>query len=255
MVADFIHELETLTNQQLPTETTEIGSLIRLNSTFLIHFIELNKLNQNLDLPAWKAKNKLENTISIFENEWRDKKDGVLSRIKSKLGLNNKIYARKTTVKKLNRSEAFDFLLANHINDALKAKYNFGLMYNNEIMAIACFGPIMHKKTEGKGELSGELIRFCNKLDTTVVGGLSKLLKHFIIKYQVDDVMTYIDKDWSDGKSFIQLGFEVVGEKTDFFHYFDVETKQFINEINHQNKTTTIYKSGLLKLLFKVKNK
>lgn len=252
MINDFIHELETLTNQQLSTETTEIGSLIRLNSTFLIHFIELNKLTKNLDLPAWKAKNKLENTISIFENEWRNKKDGVLSRIKSKLGLNSKIYARKTIVKKLNRSEAYDFLLANHINDALKAKYNFGLMYNNELVAIACFGPIMHKKTEAKGELSGELIRFCNKLDTTVVGGLSKLLKHFITQYRVDDVMTYIDKDWSDGKSFIQLGFDVVGEKHLFPHYVDLNQKQFTQE---SNETITIYKSGLMKLLLKLENK
>ncbi|MBI2279645.1 MAG: hypothetical protein HYU68_03010 [Bacteroidetes bacterium] len=249
MINDFIHELETLTNQQLSTETTEIGSLIRLNSIVVIHFIELNKLTQNLDLPAWKAKNKLENTISIFENEWRDKKAGVLSRIKSKLGLNNKIYARKTTVKKLNRSEAFDFLAQNHINDALKTKYNFGLIYNNELVAIACFGPIMHKKTEGKGELSGELIRFCNKLDYTVVGGLSKLLKYFITQYQVDDVMTYIDKDWSDGKSFIQLGFEVVGEKHQFPHYVDLNQKQFTQE---SNETVTIYKSGLMKLLLKV---
>lgn len=249
MINGFIHELETLTNQQLSTETTEIGSLIRLNSTLVIHFIELNKLNQNLDLPAWKAKNKLENTISIFENEWAEKRPLVLSRIKSKLGLCNKIYARKTTVKKLNRSEAFDFLAQNHLNVALKAKYNFGLMYNNELVAIACFGPIMHKKTEAKGEQSGELIRFCNKLDTTVVGGLSKLLKHFITQYQVDDVMTYIDKDWSDGKSFIQLGFEVVGEKHQFPHYVDLNQNQFTQE---SNETITIYKSGLIKLLLKV---
>jgi len=250
MINDFIHELETLTNQQLSTETTEIGSLIRLNSTLVIHFIELNKLTKNLDLPAWKTLNNLTNTISIFENEWDGKRPLVLSRIKSKLGLCNKIYARKTTVVKLNRSEAFDFLTQNHLNVALKAKYNFGLMYNNEIVAITCFGPIMHKKTEAKGEQSGELIRFCNKLDTTVVGGLSKLLKHFITQYQVDDVMTYIDKDWSDGKSFIQLGFEVVGEKHQFPHYVNLSQKQFTQE---SNETITIYKSGLIKLLLKLK--
>lgn len=249
MINDFIHELETLTNQQLSIGTTEIGSLIRLNSTLVIHFIELNKLTKNLDLPAWKAKNKLENTISIFENEWAEKRPLVLSRTKSKLGLCNKIYARKTTVKKLNRLEAYTFLLTNHINDALKTKYNFGLMYNSELVAIACFGPIMHKKTEAKGEQSGELIRFCNKLDTTVVGGLSKLLRYFITQYQVDDVMTYIDKDWSDGKSFIQLGFELVGEKHQFPYYINLNQKQFTQE---SNETITIYKSGLIKLLLKV---
>jgi hypothetical protein len=107
----------------------------------------------------------------------------------------------------------------------------------------------MHKKTEGKGEQSGELIRFCNKLDYTVVGGLSKLLKHFITQYQVDDVMTYIDKDWSDGKSFIQLGFEVVGEKHQFPHYVNLNQHQFTQE---SSETITIYKSGLMKLLLKV---
>lgn len=249
MINGFIHELETLTNQQITTKPTELGFLLLVNPQILIHFIELSKINNNLDLPAWKTLNNLTNTISIFENEWRNKREGVLSRIKSKLGLCHKIYARKTTVVKLNRSEAFDFLAQNHLNVALKAKYNFGLMYNNELVAIACFGPIMHKKTEAKGEQSGELIRFCNKLDTTVVGGLSKLLKHFITQYQVDDVMTYIDKDWSDGKSFIQLGFEVVGEKHQFPHYVDLNQNQFTQE---SNETITIYKSGLIKLLLKV---
>ena len=252
MINDFIHELETLTNQQLSTETTEIGSLIRLNSIVGIHFIELNKLTKNLDLPAWKAKNNLENVVSIFENEWAEKRGVVLSRIKSKLGLCNKVFARKTSIVKLNRSEAFDFLNQNHTNIPLKTKSNFGLMYNNELVAIACFGPIMHKKTEGKGDQSGELIRFCNKLDYTVVGGLSKLLKHYINQYQVDDVMTYIDKDWSDGKSFIQLGFEVVGEKHQFPHYVDITKHEFALQ---DNKSIIVYKSGLMKLLLKVEKK
>ncbi len=249
MLDDFIRELETLTHQNIIPTPTEIGFLLPVNATLIIHFIVLDKLHQSLDLPEWKASNNLINTISIFENEWTEKRALVLSRIKSKLGLCNTIYARKTTVVKLNRIEAFDFLAQNHINAALKAKYNFGLMNNNEIVALAAFGPIMHKKTEAKGEQSGELIRFCNKLDCTVVGGLSKLLKHFITQYQVDDVMTYIDKDWSDGKSFIQLGFEVVGEKHQFPHYVNLNQHQFTQE---SNETIIVYKSGLMKLLLKV---
>lgn len=253
MVTDFIHELETLTNQQITLEPTEIGFLLPINSTLTVHFIVLNKLTKNLDLPNWKAINKLEHVVSIFENEWAERREVVLSRIKSKLGLCTKIFARKTTVVKLNKSESFDFLEQNHTNVPLKTKSNFGLMYNNQLVAVAAFGPIMHKKTEGNGEQSGELIRFCSKLGYTVVGGLSKLLKHYINQYQVDDVMTYIDKDWSDGKSFIQLSFKVVGEKHQYPHYLDLNTKQFVNEINSQHKTITIYKSGLLKLLYKIK--
>jgi len=250
MLDDFKAELETLTNQTIAPTPTDIGFLLPVNTALTIHFIVLNKLTKDLDLPSWKTTNHVEQVVSIFENEWAAKRDVVLSRIKSKLGLCNKIYARKTTVVKLNRSEAYDFLNQNHTNIPLKNKYNFGLMYHNEIVALASFGPIMHKKTEGKGEQSGELIRFCNKLDCTVVGGLSKLLKHFITQYQVDDVMTYIDKDWSDGKSFIQLGFEVVGEKHQYPHYVDLTKHQFALQ---DNESITIYKSGLMKLLLKVK--
>lgn len=248
MLDDFIRELETLTHQHITPTPTEIGFLLPVNATLIIHFIVLDKLHQSLDLSEWKANNNLANTISIFENEWAEKPALLLSRIKSKLGLCNKIYARKTSVVKLNRIEAFDFLVQNHLNVALKAKYNYGLIYNNEIVALAAFGPIMHKKNEAKGEQSGELIRFCNKLDYTVVGGLSKLLKHFITQYQVDDIMTYIDKDWSDGKSFIQLGFKVVGEKHQFPHYANLNQRKFTQE---GSETITIYKSGLMKLLLK----
>lgn len=252
MLNDFKAELDTLTNQTIAPIPTDIGFLLPVNTALTIHFIVLNKLTKNLDLPSWKAKNNAEQTVSVFENEWAEKPTVVLSRIKSKLGLCNKIYARKTTVVKLNRSEAYDFLNQNHTNVPLKNKYNYGLIYQNEIVALASFGPIMHKKTEGKGEQSGELIRFCNKLDYTVVGGLSKLLKHFITQYQVDDVMTYIDKDWSDGKSFIQLGFEVVGERKPFPFYYHLQQKQFVNE-PMQNELL-IFKSGLMKMIKKINN-
>ena len=151
MLNDFKAELETLTNQTIVPTPTEIGFLLPVNTTLTFHFIEWNKLTKDLDLPSWKAKNNAQQTVSIFENEWAEKRAVVLSRIKSKLGLCKKIHARKTTVVKLNRSEAYDFLNQNHTNIPLKNKYNFGLMYHNEIVALASFGPIMHKKTEAKG--------------------------------------------------------------------------------------------------------
>lgn len=254
IVNEFTHELELLTQQQITQQSTELGVLLAVNEILTIHFVLLSHLKTNLDLPTWKKANKLEHTVTIFEGEWTNKKAHVLSRIKAKLGLLNRIYARKTSIKKIDRLAAFEFLQANHINTPLKAKYNFALVYQNEVVALAAFGPIMHKKTEGKGDMSGELIRFCSKLDYTVVGGLSKLLKHFTTQYQVDDVMTYIDRDWSDGKGFEKLGFKCVGENNSFAHYFDVENQQFIQEESKNNKTLTICKSGLLKLLFKVKN-
>lgn len=58
-----------------------------------------------------------------------------------------------------------------------------------------------------------ELYRFCNKLNTRVVGGASKLLK-YAIKYDfagIDTIITYALRDWSSGGLYEALGFTKVG--------------------------------------------
>ena len=60
---------------------------------------------------------------------------------------------------------------------------------------------------EKKGEGVYELLRFCNKLNTTVVGGASKLLKHFIKTVNPKSIISYADKRWSNGNLYEKLGF------------------------------------------------
>jgi hypothetical protein len=43
-----------------------------------------------------------------------------------------------------------------------------------------------------------------------VVGGLDKLINHFSKNYKSDDLVTMIDLEWSEGKSYLNLGFEEV---------------------------------------------
>lgn len=71
--------------------------------------------------------------------------------------------------------------------------------------------------TFGKGRIimSGnsnqyELLRFCNKLDTTVVGGADKLLKHFIKMYNPKTIISYADRRWSQGNLYEKLGFKFI---------------------------------------------
>jgi hypothetical protein len=96
------------------------------------------------------------------------------------------------------------------------------------------------------------LIRFCNASGLTVVGGLSKLLKHFINLTDAGDIMTYIDKDQSEGKAFLKLGFKILSE-TD-----PIEFKLHKNSLKRTNKETIhfeedyqlIKNSGNLKLVY-----
>ena len=64
------------------------------------------------------------------------------------------------------------------------------------------------KKMEEAGY---NLSRFCNKINTNVVGGASKLLSYFIKVYEPSRIVSYADKDWSIGSLYYTLGFENIG--------------------------------------------
>jgi hypothetical protein len=56
-----------------------------------------------------------------------------------------------------------------------------------------------------------ELIRYCNVLDTTIVGGASKLLKHFINNHS-GSILSYANREHSNGKLYEALGFNLINE-------------------------------------------
>jgi hypothetical protein len=55
-----------------------------------------------------------------------------------------------------------------------------------------------------------ELLRFCNKLNTSVIGGASKLFKHFINNYKYNQIISYADKCWSNGNLYKTLEFNYI---------------------------------------------
>jgi len=171
------------------------------------------------------------------------------------LGETTRIHGRNTKAVKLTKPEALTFLKANHGNESFNAKYKFGLLYKDELVAVATFGQIMHKKFEAGGKHSGELIRFCNKSGITVVGGLSKLIKHFVKLYKVDDVMTYADKDWSNGESYLKLGFKLVDEIPPHDFFVDEVTFERYNHKTKEQANHPIIKicnSGSLKFILAI---
>lgn len=57
-----------------------------------------------------------------------------------------------------------------------------------------------------------ELLRFCNKLNTTVVGGANKLFSYFINTNKVNKVIFYADRSWTmnNGNTlYDKLGFKL----------------------------------------------
>lgn len=132
--------------------------------------------------------------LHIFENEWLDQPEKWKSVIRNKLGMSERIYARKTKLVTITKSEANLFCEANHLQGKCNASKVKGLMYNGELVMVATLSKSRYNKT-----CDQELIRLCSKLNTVVVGGASKLLKG-------EEYVTYANRRWSNGGVYTAIG-------------------------------------------------
>lgn len=148
--------------------------------------------------------------VHLWEDVWYTRPEQVMARIRSILGLNKKIHGRQCRVTAISQQEASDFLDLHHLQYGVKAKYRFGLMKGDDLVAVALFsgGRLMSRISEGYR--SYELVRFASFSGFTVTGGFSKLLKHFIALQLPNDVMSYADRDWSLGNAYDKSGFKLV---------------------------------------------
>lgn len=195
--------------------------------------------------------------ISFWLDDWHHKNEIVLSIIASILGKNKTIFARNCQVKKVDKAIAEDFLNENHLLGYLNAYYKYALFFDNEIVAMATFSKGRKMNRLSSEKRGFELISFCCKKNISVVGGLSKLLKAFITDLQPGDVMTYVDKDWSEGKAYLKIGFKLNSETPPQSFLFNTKTlaKQKVStdfELeNTLDKDTILVKnSGNLKLVY-----
>jgi hypothetical protein len=157
------------------------------------------------------------NLLQIFENEWKNKpkKDIWLSTISSKLNINEKIFARKCEIIQVDKKIANQFLNDNHLQGYTKTlTFSFGLMYNNELVSLITIG-----KSRFSGKYDWEIIRYCNKKYTNVIGGFSKLLKHFR-KLNQGKIVSYANKRWSNGNLYEKNGFILIHDSSPNYFYF-----------------------------------
>ena len=190
--------------------------------------------------------------FDIFVNNM----EKVTAVVRSRLGLNKTIFARKTEVKKIPKDVAEEFLNAYHIMGATGSAFNYGLFSGEELMAVAAFSKGRKMDRLPSYKRSFELIRFCTKSGITVSGGLSKLIKHFIREKDPGDIMTYVDKQFADGNSFIKMGFQKMGETEPVNFLVDRKTrvrKPISGPENYDEKKYYLARNnGNIKLVFVV---
>jgi hypothetical protein len=120
--------------------------------------------------------------------------------INSRLNLNKKIFGRKCTIKSISIIESNKFLIENHMQGSVVgSSVHLGLFYKDNLMALMVFG-----KPRFKVNADWKLLRFCNKINYTVLGGFSKLLKYFCRKNKVVRILSYANRRWSQGNIYMK---------------------------------------------------
>lgn len=155
-----------------------------------------------------KAEDKGIRLIQVFEDEWSDKQEIVKARIQAILGASEKFDARKCVVEKLDSERGRAFLAKHHIQGSGNASLYYGLMYNDEIVAVASFcksrsGAMTGSNKEG----SWEVLRYASV--GRVRGGFTRMYKMFLTDVNPDEVVSYCDLRYGNGKLYQAAGFEL----------------------------------------------
>lgn len=185
--------------------------------------------------------------IHIWEDDWDYKKDIIKSIIKNKLGKSKRIFARKCIIKEITDNNLIrDFLNKNHIQGFVGSNKKIGLYYEDELVSIMTFGGLRKSLGQKSKENSYELLRFCNKLNYSVVGGASKLFNYFITNYEFNDIISYSDNSRGIGNLYNKLGFSFISESIPNYYWiidgirknrFNYRKDKLVSEGFDSNKT------------------
>lgn len=159
--------------------------------------------------------------IHIWEDDFLYKKEIVYSMLSNKLKLNtNKIFGRKCSIREINDNKLVrSFLEKNHLQGFVGSSIKVGLFYEDELVSIMTFGQKRKIMNSISKNNEYELLRFCNKLNTSVIGGASKLFNFFIKKYNPNEVLTYADRSHSNGDLYDKIGFSFLSKTLPNYHY------------------------------------
>lgn len=151
--------------------------------------------------------------IHIYENEWNDLilKEKIKSLLYIALGFTpNRIYAKNCILKEISNSTAKEFNELNHLQGHRNAQITYGLYYENRLVQLMSFSKTKYNRNL-KTDNSWEIIRGCPASNNIVVGGVSKLYKHFLKNMNPEVVFSYCDFNKFDGHGYEALGMKFIG--------------------------------------------
>jgi len=145
------------------------------------------------------AKSKSIQLLHITDDEIHNKFDIVRERLYNKLGKSSRVHGRKCKLIEIDNSTYKLFVSTHHIQGYAAASIRYALIWKQEIQAVMSFSKARFNK-----QYQWELVRYASK--NTVVGGASKLLKHFITQNLPVSIISYADLRWNTGAMYEKIG-------------------------------------------------
>lgn len=196
-----------LGNQELDIYLPELSIAIEFNGAYW-HSEEIKGKNYHKD----KTKLCLDKgirLIHIYEWEWDNQKEMIKTFLRFCLTEDSRrIYARKCEIRNVDRKTYHDYCRKNHLQGAKAGTKDltvYGLYYNDELVQLMSFD-----KPARSTKYQWEIIRGCPGSMNHVIGGNSKLFKHFIREKNPDNIMSKCDFDKFDGRGYYAMGMELV---------------------------------------------
>lgn len=208
-----------LIGKELDIYLPELSLAIELNGLYY-HSEITGKKNKSYHLTKTKQCSRLGITLlHILDIEWSHKKEIIKSILLNivKPNMITKFHARKCTIREITAAAASKFLNENHIQGSDTSSIRIGLFYNDELVSLLTFG-----KNRFNKEITWEMYRFCNKINSRVHGGLGKLYKYFIVTYNPDSILTFSDRRYFTGNAYDKIGFKLTNTTSPNYHYFRI---------------------------------
>jgi len=157
--------------------------------------------------------------LHIFEDEWVNKQKIVENIIKIRLGLNyKKMKIKQILIKEINSKTKNTFLEKYHIQGKDSASIKLGAFYNDELVGVMTFSNIDKKNFK--------LSRFATIPDIYISELASKILTYFEKNWSPLTIKSFVDRRWSQGDLYIQLGFELISQTSPNHYYWKNGQKQ-----------------------------
>lgn len=135
------------------------------------------------------------------------------------------IYARKCVLKEITTERAIKFLDKYHFQKSCRGQtVCYGLYADvevkgkskNQLVCVMTFGKPRYNKN-----YDWELLRLCSKRGFSVVGGASKLFKHFTDLHKGQSVISYCDMGKFSGNVYLAIGFKLLKANRPSVHWYN----------------------------------